>query len=236
MPTSPRYTIIDNQSIFHVTWQCHNKDWLFKDDWTKQLYYNLLLRFRDRYKIIIYSYCFMSSHPHLTGYCEDRKLFSDFFRIVNSLFARKYNQKMRRRGQVVMDRFKSPRIESDEVLEKVMFYIDLNPKRARIVEHPKKYRWGSFHYYAYGKNDELITPAPSYLEMGRTEKDRQKTYLCMVEEILKNDWKEKKPYASTPFIGNPDWVKQKTKELTRQRREKLKSWKERFRDKFLNSS
>ena len=35
-----------------------------------------------------------------------KKGFSDFFRVVNNLFARKYNKRHKRRGQVVMDRFK----------------------------------------------------------------------------------------------------------------------------------
>src|SRR3989338_11405826 len=112
MPTCPRYMIIEDHSYFHVTWQCHNKDFLLHFDWAKKLYYELLCQFKDRYKIQIYSYCFMSNHPHITGYCEEKELFSDFFRIVNSLFARTYNKMMKRRGQVVMDRFKSPKIET----------------------------------------------------------------------------------------------------------------------------
>ena len=31
MPYLPRYQVICDDSVFHVTWQCHNKDWLLKD-------------------------------------------------------------------------------------------------------------------------------------------------------------------------------------------------------------
>lgn len=225
MPSRPRYAIIDDQSIFHLTWQCHNQNWLLQSDWAKKLYYELLLKYKNLYGVKIYSYCLMDNHPHLTGYCESKIEFSNMFRIVNSLFARKYNKQMRRRGQVVMDRFKSPKIETDADLEKVMFYVDLNPKRAGMVLHPRDYKWGSFHYYAYGKKDPLITPAPSYLEMGRDDKTRQATYQTMVEEILKDDWKEKKPYSSTPFIGNPEWVKQRYELLKQARLDKKIKWK-----------
>jgi len=232
MSNQPRYAIIEDHSTFHVTWQCHNKDWLLEPDWAKEIYYNLLIKYKDRYKIKIYSYCFMSSHPHMTGYCEDKDLFSDFFRVVNACFAKAYNKRMKRRGQVVMDRFKSPRIQTDTDLFKVMHYNDLNPKRANMVTHPKDYRWSSFHYYAYGKPDPLITPAPCYMELAPSAKERQAAYLQMVEEILKCDWKDKKPYSSAPFIGNPQWVIEKTKELKQLRFLQQFTWKLKFKEKF----
>lgn len=213
MANLPRYAIIDDGSVFHVTWQCHNKDWILQTDWAKQLYYDLLLKFKDRYLIQIYSYTFMSNHPHMTGKCQDKKLFSDFFRVVNSMFAKTYNKIVGRRGQVVMDRFKSPRIETDVDLLKVMQYIDLNPKRASMVLHPEDYKWSSYRYYAFGEADDLITPAPSYLALGNSPKERQSVYRDLITEILNNDWHQKKYYSSIPFIGNPDWVIKQTQKL-----------------------
>ncbi len=232
MANLPRYAIINHGSTFHVTWQCHNKDWLLESNWAKQIYYNLLLKYKDRYQVKIYSYCFMSSHPHMTGYCEDRELFSDFFRVVNSCFAKTYNKNVGRRGQVVMDRFKSPRIESDGVLLKVMFYNDLNPNRAKMVKHPREYEWTSYHYYAEGKADALITPAPSYMSLGLTAQARQQQYKKMVELILRHDWQQKQPYSSVAFIGNPEWVQKKTQVLLQKQKEQFRKWLNRHREKF----
>lgn len=232
MPSRPRYAIIDDQSIFHVTWQCHNQSWLLGKEWAKKLYYDLLCKYKDQYGVQIFNYCFMDNHPHLTGFCKSKIEFSNMFRIVNSLFARRYNKQMHRRGQVVMDRFKSPKIRTDADLEKVMFYIDLNPKRAGMVKYPEEYKWSSYHYYAHGKEDRLITSAPSYLEMGKTPEERQNIYKTMVGEILKDDWKAKKPYSSIPFIGDPIWVKEKYEELARIKREKKREWQERYFQRF----
>ena len=235
MANQPRSAIIEDGSTFHVTWQCHNKSWLLESDWAKQLYYNLLLKYKERYKVGFYSYCFMSSHPHLTGRCEDRKLFSDFFRVVNACFARSYNKQVGRKGQVVMDRFKSPSIQTDADLLKVMHYIDLNPKRAHMVIHPNEYKWTSFQYYAYGKKDPLLTPAPSYLELGSSPAGRQQVYLAMVEELLQNDWKDKRPYSSVAFIGNPEWVREKSRVLKEIRQKKRNEWKARYRQRFRSN-
>ncbi|MFA4873924.1 MAG: transposase [bacterium] len=106
MAYRPRYTIVCDGCSFHVTWQCHNRDWLLREDWAKRLYYGLLLQYKDKYNVQIHSYQLMENHPHLTGTMTSKKGFSDFFRVVNNLFARKYNKRHKRRGQVVMDRFK----------------------------------------------------------------------------------------------------------------------------------
>lgn len=222
MPSHPRYLILKNNSLFHVTWQCHNRDFHLKYDWVKQKYYDLLLKYKDKYEITFFSYCFMSNHPHMTGFVQKKENLSNFFRTVNSQFARFYNKQMRRRGQLVMDRFKSPVIESQGELLKVIFYNDLNPKRAYMVSHPGEYQWTSFHHYAFGKKDPLLTDPQCYLDLGETPEERQKNYREMVDTIVKNDWREKRPYSSTAFIGNPDWVKYRYFQL----REEIKKHRE----------
>lgn len=217
MPYLPRYMIICDDSYFHVTWQCHNKDWLLQWNWAKRIYYNLLLKYKDRFRTEIHSYNFMDNHPHLTGHLESKEDFSAFFRLVNGVFARAVNKQLKRRGQVVMDRFKSPKIESDEYMLNAMIYTDLNQYRAGKVKHPKQNDWSSYGYYAYGKKDPLITPSPSYLALGSTDEKRQIEYRRMVEALLL-DGGGKTNISATYFIGDPDWVIKKYNEL----RESLK--------------
>jgi len=211
MPYLPRYLIVYDNALFHVTWQCHNKDWLLKYDWAKQLYYNLLLKYKDKYGVQIYSYCFMDNHPHLSGRLGSKEDFSAFFRIVNSVFARMVNKRLSRRGQLVMDRFKSPRIEDDRHQLSVMTYIDLNPYRAGKVRHPRANRWSSFGYYAHGIEDKLITPAPSYEALGDTEGSRRRIYCEMVEELMVKG--RRMNISGTYFIGDPDWVIERYREF-----------------------
>ena len=209
----PRYEVVFNGSTFHVTWQCHNRDWLLKSDEIKQIYYDLLLKYKQKYDVKIHSYNFMSNHPHISGTMSLKENFSGFFRVVNNVFARKYNKIHKRRGQVVMDRFKSPVIQTDEDLLRVMIYIDLNPVRAKMVNHPRKYGWTSYHYYAHGEEDPLIDPAPSYLALGNSPKERQLNYCKMVEGVLISEGLLKKNYSTVAFIGDPKWVKEKYDKL-----------------------
>jgi len=225
MASLPRRHILEDESIFHVTWQCHNKDWLLKESWAKESYYQLLLKYKERYEVQIYSYCLMDNHIHLSGRNNELTSFSDFFRVVNACFARSYNRKVQRRGQVVMDRFKSPRIQSDRDLLRVMTYIDLNPKRALKVRHPRFNEFSSFKYYAYGAKDPLITPAPSYLDIGINPKQRRQAYQALIREILQNDWRQKQPYSSNLFIGDPGWVTRNNRQIKKIRREQFAAWK-----------
>lgn len=204
MPYLPRYLIIGDNCYFHVTWQCHNKDWLMQHDWAKKIYYDLLLKYKDNHGVEIYSYSFMDNHPHIAGFLTSKESFSAFFRIVNGMFARKINKRLGRRGQVVMDRFKSPRIETDKYMLTAMTYIDLNQYRAGKVKHPKENDWSSYHYYAHGKADKLVTPSPSYLALGNTARERQSIYRGMVEALIENS--EVLNISNTYFFGDPDWV------------------------------
>jgi putative transposase len=207
----PRYQIICDDAHFHVTWQCHNQNWLMKWDWAKQAYYDLLLKYKDKYSIQIYSYNLMDNHPHLTGHLENKEMFSNFFKLINSQFARIVNKRLKRRGQVVMDRFKSPMIESDRHMLTVMAYVDLNQHRAGKVSHPRKNDWSSYRYYAYGKADPLITPSPSYLALGRNAKERQDEYRKIVRALMEH--RKMMNISHTHFIGDPDWVLRKYREL-----------------------
>lgn len=207
----PRYEVIHDDAYFHVTWQCHNRDWLIQWDWAKRAYYDLLLKYKDKYEIEFYAYNFMDNHPHLAGHLRTKEKFSAFFQVVNSQFARIVNKELKRRGQVIMDRFKSPLIESDEHMLKAMAYIDLNPHRAKKVEHPSHNTWSSYQYYAYGKADPLLTPSPSYLVLGRDPLERQREYRTIVSALMEH--RRLMNISHTHFIGDPDWVMNKYREL-----------------------
>ncbi|MFH1654522.1 MAG: transposase [Pseudomonadota bacterium] len=230
-----RQDIIFNGATFHITWQCHNFDFFLESDEAKKVYYNLLLKYKKKYGVTIYSYCLMSNHPHLTGFTKTVDGLSAFMRTVNSMFSRWYNRTNGRRGQVIMDRFKSPVIQTDEVLLCVMTYGDLNPVRANMVTDPKDHKWSSYCYYAYGEADPLITPAQSYLNLGKNDHERREEYRRMVRTVIVEDGKNwRRKYSNTYCIGNPDWVKARFDKLNDIKRAKRDAYSKRQRE-YLNS-
>lgn len=110
-----------------------------------------------------------------------------------------------------MDRFKSPKIESDEYMLKAKVYADLNQYRVGKVKHPRHNTWSSYAYYAYGRPDPLITPSPSYLALASSPEVRQEIYRGMVEALITHPVELN--ISHTHFIGNPEWVINKYNEL-----------------------
>lgn len=183
MSQKPRNTLLHDGCYFHVTWQCHNQDWHLREEWTKCCYYDLLWRYHERYGVTVHAYHLMENHIHLIGRLTTVKAFSDLFRTINNLFARYVNRKHQRRGQMVMDRFRSPLIEDDRYLLTAMAYSDLNGVRAGRDRTPEESLWSSYRFYAYGKEDDLLIHAPSYLALAADPKSRRRIYREMVRAM-----------------------------------------------------
>jgi hypothetical protein len=58
----------------------------------------------------------------------------------------------------------------------VIRYIELNPVRAGMVEHPGEYRWSSYRANAQGEACSALNPHESYRALGTDEHARQTAY------------------------------------------------------------
>lgn len=63
-------------------------------------------------------------------------------------------------------------------------YIELNPVRAGMVDHPGEYRWSSFSANAQGAVDETLCPHDEYRRLGATGDDRQTAYRALFHHLL----------------------------------------------------
>jgi len=66
-------------------------------------------------------------------------------------------------------------------------YIELNPVRAKMVDHPSDYPWSSYQKNALGKAIKLITPHPCYQALGTSDKCRRAAYRALFEQHLPDD-------------------------------------------------
>ena len=55
-------------------------------------------------------------------------------------------------------------------------YIELNPVRAGMVEHPGEYRWSSYQVNAHGDKSGLVSHHSTYMSLGRTVDARLRAY------------------------------------------------------------
>ena len=68
-----------------------------------------------------------------------------------------------------------------------MRYIEMNPVRAGMVEHPAQYRWSSYAANAQGIDNAIIQPHELYLSLGKTPEARQAAYRGLFATAIHSD-------------------------------------------------
>ena len=209
MPRIARSRLVSADSTHHCFWRSHNHSTVLGSDAARRKFLALLEKYKDRYGVVIHSYCLMGTHPHvICRSTHGQAAFSAFWKVVNQCFARWYNLRTKGRGQVVMERLGSPRVQDGGThVIAVMHYGDLNPVRAKLVRRARDWPWSSHAHFAYGRPDPLVTDPPEYVALGRTVAERCRAYLKLLLRsvaALVNEWRRE--FTRVPFIGDPDWI------------------------------
>jgi REP-associated tyrosine transposase len=208
VPRVARRFLVEEGSTNHCTWRSHGYALVLESDDARRTLLGLVRKYKEKFGIEIHSYCLMGTHPHMM--CRATKgqaAFSEFWKRVNWGFARWYNLRTEGRGQVVMERLRSPRIQDGSHQLVVMRYGDLNPVRAGLVHTAGEWAWSSFRHYAYGDRDDLVTDAPEYLALGSTAAARRKAYLHLFARPLSERLLQRRhDLVCVSFIGDASWV------------------------------
>ena len=86
------------------------------------------------------------------------------------------NRVYRRSGTLWEGRFRSCPIQEEVYLLACQRYIELNPVRAGMVEHPGEYRWSSYRANGQGEENALIRSHVLYDALGLDAASRQAAY------------------------------------------------------------
>lgn len=208
MPRIPRSHLVEEGSTNHCTWRSHGHALVLDSEAARERFVALLRKYKERFGIFIHSYCLMGTHPHVMCLsAKGQEAFSEFWKRVNWGFARWYNRRTEGRGQVVMERLRSPRIQDGRHQLEVMRYGDLNPVRAGLVGSPNHWKWSSYRHYAFGEPNDLIMDAPEYLALGRNGPERRDAYRHLFAKPLDTELRFRRPdLVHGPFVGDRDWV------------------------------
>jgi putative transposase len=123
----------------------------------------------------------MTNHVHLLLTPSTDDGVSRLIQTLSSYYVRYINQTYDRTGTLWEGRYKSCLVDTDDYFLLVSRYIELNPVRARMVNHPSQYPWSSFHANALGVPIKLITAHYCYKSLGKTKKLRQENYLSLFD-------------------------------------------------------
>ena len=136
---------------------------------------------------LVHAYVLMTNHVHLLATPDSRYGVSLLMKNLNQRYVQYVNGVYGRSGTLWGGRFKSCLTETDNYALACYRYIELNPVRANMVEHPTQYRWSSYAANADGKPNSLVSPHSIYLSLGSSDCERQERYRALVQKGLDED-------------------------------------------------
>ncbi|PCI11398.1 MAG: transposase [Thiotrichales bacterium] len=129
-----------------------------------------------KYHVKIHAYVLMTNHVHILATPSSEMGISRMMQSIGRYYVRYVNHTYERTGTLWEGRFKSTLVDSEQYHLVVSRYIELNPVRANMVDHPGEYPWSSYHANGLGKVIELLTPHETYVALGENSKERQQAY------------------------------------------------------------
>ena len=149
MPRRPRI-IIPNIPV-HIIQRGNNKQACFFADEDYLLYLEWLKEYAQRSRCEIHSYVLMTNHVHLL--LTPKKIHStgDLMKRLGQRYVQYINRTYNRSGTLWEGRFRSSIIQQEEYLFTCKRYIEMNPVRAEMVDHPGEYLWSSYRVNGQGE-------------------------------------------------------------------------------------
>ena len=185
MPRKPRFYVPG--APVHAVQRGHNRSAVFFDDLDYLEYLRCLKQAADSCSCEVHAYVLMSNHVHLLLTPGRADSVGRLFQSIGRHYVRHINSTYRRHGGLWEGRYKSNVIESQAYLLSCMRYIELNPVRAGMVDHPAKYRWSSYASNALGVSNAVISAQAAYVALGRLPDARQFTYRGLFDRVADAD-------------------------------------------------
>jgi len=184
MPRKPRFYLPDVPT--HVMQRGHNRNPVFfaKKDYFK--YLKILKKEADQYDIKIHAYVLMTNHIHLLVTPTTKSGISLFFQSLGRTYVSYINKTYQRSGTLWEGRHKGNIIDSEAYLLTCMQYIELNPVRAGMTDHPVDYLWSSYHANGMGKSNVILSPHELYLSLAKTKDERLTIYNELLDTKIKS--------------------------------------------------
>lgn len=208
MPRKPRFFVPG--APVHVVQRGRNRSAIFFDDLDYLEYLRCLKQAADECGCAVHAYVLMSNHVHLLLTAEQADSVGRLFQSIGRDYVRHINTTYQRHGGLWEGRYKSHVIESHAYLLSCMRYIEMNPVRAGMVDHPAKYRWSSYVANALGISNAILTMHSEYAALGKLSDDRLAAYRRLFDDansvadelsLLRNALQTGTPLGNDKFKG-----------------------------------
>ena len=174
MPRRPR--VVLPGVPLHLIQRGNNRQACFFADDDYQFYLEWLRTYARNTGCAIHAYVLMTNHVHLLLSSAAAGGAGDMMKRLGQRYVQYVNRTYRRSGTLWEGRFRSCLTQEETYVLGCYRYIELNPVRSGMVEHPGEYRWSSYGHNAQGLANALIRPHALYTGLGRKAPLRQEAY------------------------------------------------------------
>lgn len=178
MARQPRFLPPDH--YFHVMNRGNNGQLIFTCDEDYIFYLEKLYELKAEHPFELIHYSLMGTHTHMLVKILKDTDFSVFSKRLNLSYAIYFKKKYGLIGHFWQGRFKSQLVYNDAYFMQCGKYIELNSVRAGLVERPEDYKWSSYRHYALSESSPFLTDDLFYIELGKTNEEREKKYRDMI--------------------------------------------------------
>lgn len=176
----------------HIIQRGNNRSVCFFADEDYRQFLIWLELYSLEYDCHVHAYVLMTNHVHLLISPATSNGLAKLMKSLGQRYVQYINRKYSRSGTLWEGRFKSCITGEDDYVLSCYRYIELNPVRANMVQHPADYFWSSYRANERGEESQLTSPHDAYLSLAKNDEGRQRQYreifnseLCpnMVDQI-----------------------------------------------------
>ena len=174
VPRRPRVILPDTP--LHIIQRGNNRQACFFADDDYRFYLEWLQEYAAMERVAIHAYVLMTNHVHLLLSAQTAAGAGRLMKRLGQRYVQYVNRTYRRSGTLWEGRFRSCLAQEEHYVMGCYRYIELNPVRAEMVEHPAECRWSSYRVNGQGEQSRLITSHPLYDALGDSPGDRRAAY------------------------------------------------------------
>ena len=171
----------------HIIQRGNNRQACFYADDDYRFYLDWLREHADKTGCHVHAYVLMTNHVHLLVSAKRPEAPGALMKALGQRYVQYVNRTYRRSGTLWEGRFRSCLTQEESYLLACQRYIELNPVRAGMVEHPAEYRWSSYTANAQGQANPLLSAHPLYEELGSEPETRRHAYRELFRHHMDND-------------------------------------------------
>lgn len=177
MPRQPRYGLVGIPQL--VFQRGNNRQAVFFAEEDYRHYLDSLREASSCHGCQVHAYVLVDNHVHLLITPLKPDAIAKAMQSVGRRYVGYFNDVYRRSGTPWEGRYRATLVDPENYVLTCYRFIELNPVRRNIAQHPGDYRWSSYAHHAGIRRDPLVRKHERYHVIGRTAVERHVAYRAL---------------------------------------------------------